>query len=60
MAEGYAINDEVILEMLVDDLMDNYDFTEKKATAWVKEHGSAVIDDMWDAYTRYLEDFHTD
>jgi len=55
-----AINDDVILEMLIEDLMDNYGFSKRKATTWAKEHGSSVVDDMWDAYTRYLEDYHTD
>ena len=60
MAEGYAINDEVIMEMIVDDLMGNFDFSKKKATTWAKEHASSLIDDMWDAYTKYIEDYYTD
>jgi pyrroloquinoline quinone (PQQ) biosynthesis protein C len=60
MAEGPAINDDVVLEMLIDDMQEHYGFSFGEATAWAKEHASSVVDDMWDAYTKYLEDYNTD
>ena len=52
----YAINDEVIKGEMVSDLMENYNYTEKDAEAWVKELGGEVISEMWDAYSRFIEE----
>ena len=52
----YAINDIVLGGEMVDDLMDNYNYSELEAKEWVEEFGSDVISDMWDAYSSKMEE----
>ena len=41
---------------MIDDLENNYNYTTEEANEWVEEHGSAVVSDMWDAYSHYMEE----
>lgn len=52
-----AINDIQLAEQLVEDLTDHYEHTEESAKDWIDEYGNEVVNDMWDAYGHYLEDF---
>ena len=52
----YAINDKVIYQTIVDDLLER-GYLQIDAEIWVREHGSKIISNMWDEYTRYIEDY---
>ena len=49
-----AINDEVISAMMQDDLVER-GYTKEAAEIWTAVHGYKVVDDMWNAYTNYIE-----
>ncbi len=51
-----AINDNVVLGMITNDLVEHGGYEMLDAEAWAKEHGGCVVSDMWDAYTKYIED----
>lgn len=52
------INDKALLEEIISDLVDHYSMPEDKARVWAEQHGSSIVDDMWEAYSNYLQDFH--
>ena len=56
MTNDGVINDKAMQQEMEDDLQNNYNYTIKEAKEWVEDNGSAVVSDMWDAYSRYLEE----
>ena len=58
MKEEYTvINDKAIIKCIIDDLKENYNYTEKEARKWAEEEGESVVNDMWDAYSYYFETY---
>ena len=55
--EYVAINDAQLHDQMVEDLMENYELSELSAMEWIDNHGYSVVDNMWDAYSNYLEEF---
>ncbi len=55
-----AINDGPMREQMINDLVDNYGHTNQQAVDWVTDNGHQVVSDMWDAYSKYFEDFAED
>lgn len=51
----YPINDKELSKVIINDLIENYNYSETEAEAFVKEHGSNIISEMWDAESDYLE-----
>ena len=59
-----VINDNALAEVIIEDLMNNYDLSEVAATAFVEESGAAVVDAMWNGFSdelnylvpKYIED----
>ncbi len=51
----YAINDKEMKQCMIDDLEENYNYTIKEIEEWISQHGDALISEMWDAYSSYIE-----
>lgn len=49
------INDNEMYAEIVTDLINRYDWEEKKAMQWANEHGASIVSTMWDAYSQYME-----
>ena len=55
--DNYPNNDKAMKSEMINDLEENYNYTAEEAEEWVTEHGSRVVDGMWNDYTSYLEQF---
>lgn len=51
-----VINDDELKSEMIDDIVERCNCTKNEARVWVEEHGSSIVDDMWTAYSRYIED----
>ena len=53
--KGGVINEEFLNESLLHDVMRHHLLTVEEAEEWVDVHGEKLVDDMWMAYTNYIE-----
>lgn len=51
----YPINDTAMKKEMINDLIENYNYSQDEAENWVLDHGHRVIDCMWNEYTDYFE-----
>jgi len=54
-----VIDDKEMLECMIEDLIENYHYTEDEAKEFAKNNGSSIVNDMWDAYSHYFEEYAT-
>ena len=52
---GGVIKEELLNECLLHDVIRHHLLTVEEAEDWVDDNGSKVVDDMWMAYTNYIE-----
>ena len=50
------INDYNMFEEIINDVKERCGFTQQEARNWAEEHGESIVDDMWEAYSRYIEE----
>jgi len=55
-----VINDGPMAEQMIEDLMESYGYSQEQAKQFVTNNRHAIIDDMWDAYSKYFDDFAED
>jgi len=51
------IEDELLMKDLVDTLMEHYEYSREDAMEFSETNASSVVSDMWDANSRFLEDY---
>ena len=51
-----AMNDDIILQMVVDDLQENYEYTAEDAKEKAPHMAETIVDAMWDQYSHVLEE----
>lgn len=56
MSELPAINDQVILQMVIDDLQEYHGRTKQEAIDESQEVAEAIIEAMWSEYSHILEE----
>ena len=50
------INTDELKECVIEDLKNQFSYTQKKAEDWYEQHAEDILDDMYDAYTHYIEE----
>jgi len=48
------INDDAMYNQIVEDLVENHDYTEAEAKESAEEFGHTIVDSMWDQYSHTL------
>lgn len=51
------INNTELHDCIIEDLIANYQHTPESAELWFLDHAEDILDDMYDAYTHYIEEY---
>jgi hypothetical protein len=52
-----VFNKQEMVEEIVNDLVNGFNYTEGDAIEWCNENFQSIVCYMWDTYTKYIEEF---
>jgi len=50
-----VINEKEFEEVVIESLVENFEYSEKKAKEFVDSYGENIVEAMWDAFSNELE-----